>query len=81
MGRVFDILYSNCNHMYELLGKNLQSLPVKTLPLKMGLPSLGVYYVIASSWKDCYPITYTIDFLIFFSGFTPDWERFFVFCK
>ena len=40
------------------------------LPLKMGLPSLGVYYVSVRSCKDCYPTTIGRDFLVFFSDFT-----------
>ena len=32
------------------------------LPLKMGLPSLGLYYVSVSSCKDCYPIIIGKDF-------------------
>ena len=34
----------------------------KVLPLKMGLPSLGLYYVSVSSCKDCYPIIIGKDF-------------------
>ena len=42
----------------------------KMLTLKMGLPSLGVYYLCVSCCKDCYPTNTGKDFLIFFSGFT-----------
>ena len=40
----------------------------KMLLLKMGLSSLGVYYVSVSSYKECYHITYRHGF--FFSSFT-----------
>ena len=42
----------------------------KMLPLKMGLLSLGVYYISVNSWKDSYPTTTGKDFSTFFSGFT-----------
>ena len=48
----------------------ITSKEAKMLSLKMGLPSLGVYYLCVSCCKDCYPTNTCKDFLIFFPGFT-----------
>ena len=51
------------------------------IPLKMGIPNLGVYYVSLTSYKDCHPTSYWQGF--FFSGFTHHNGKDFLFytCK
>ena len=53
----------------------------KMLRLKMGFPSVGVYYVSVSSYKDCYSTAIGKDYLIFFSGFTHHTGRDFCFLQ
>ena len=55
---------------------------IKMLPLKMGLPSLGVYYISVSSYKECYPTNVDKDFFdIFLWFYSPEREGHFLFCN
>ena len=54
------------------------------LPLKIGLPNLGVYYGVYKQLSGLLPDHYRQEFLdsfIFFSGFTHEYGSVFEFCK
>ena len=71
---VLCILYSKCKQMFGyycyLTNTGREFLLWFLFPLKMGLPSLRVYYRSVSSCKGCYHYYWQDIFKFFFSGFT-----------